>query len=308
MRAQVLAPITITDTMYTASAVAEPDLSLAAPEAVWNPATNYATLGIEVIRTQTHRVYTALATGVDAGLPEDTPTRWRNTRPTNKWAAFDMYRSTAIRKNGTLTLTVRPGIITGLQMFGLVGDSSHIVIKNATSLIAYYDETTSLSQYLSGDLEWEFWFGTPRQQDSLRVNDLYPDDAQVEITITPSVVTGWAEIGILALGSFNDLGIPEKGFKASPVDYSRIEVDEDTGEVSIVRGLAAKNISGECVMLTAAEGQAVCDVVYELLGVPAAWVITTVPGYDYLSAFGLGSADITAGDLPTLSLEVRGII
>ena len=45
-----------------------------------------------------------------------------------------------------------------------------------------------------------------------------------------------------------------------------------------------------------------------LLGVPAAWVISSGAGYDYLNAFGLGSADITAGDLPTLSLEVRGII
>lgn len=305
MRAQVLAPITITDAMFTASAVAEPDTSTG--EATWNAATSYV-IGDEVIRTGTHRVYTALAAGVDASLPEATPGRWRNTRPANKWAAFDLYRSTAIRKNGTLTMTVKPGIITGMQFFGLVGDSIRVVIKNATSLSTYYDQTTSLSLYLSGDLEWEFWFGSPRQQDSLRITGLYPDDAQVEITLTASTVTGWAEIGILALGNFNDLGIPQKGFKASPVDYSRITIDEDTGEVVIVPGLAAKNISGQCVGLTAAEGQAVCDVVYDLLGVPAAWVITTEPGYDYLNAFGLGSADITAGDLPTLSLEVRGII
>jgi len=307
MKAQVLAPITITNAMFTASNVAEPDTALSPAEAVWNAATSYS-IGNEVIRTGTHRVYTALAAGVDAGLPEATPTRWRDTRPTNKWAAFDLYRSTAIRRNGTLTLTLRPGIITGLSLFGLVGDSIRIVLKNATSLVAYYDVTTSLSLYLSGDLEWEFWFGTPRQQDSLRVSGLYPDDAQVEITLTASVITGWAQIGILALGSFNDLGLPEKGFKASPVDYSRINTDTATGEVSIVRGLAAKNISGQCVMTTAYEAQAVADVVYQLLGVPCAVVITTEPGFDYLSAFGLMSADITAGDLATLSLEVRGII
>lgn len=307
MKAQVLAPITITDAMITASAVAEPDTTLAVPEAVWNAATSYA-IGDEVIRTGTHRVYTSLATGVDAGLPEATPARWKDTRPTNKWAAFDLYRSTAIRKNGTLTMTVKPGIVTGMQFFGLVGDSIRVVCKNATSGTTYYDVTTSLSLYLSGDLEWEFWFGTPSQQDSLRVTGLYPNDAQVEITLTASVVTGWAQIGIWALGSFNDLGLPEKGFKASPVDYSRILVDSVTGEVSIQKGLAAKNLSGECVMLSAQEGQAVCDVVYMLLGVPVAVVITTEAGYDYLSTFGLLSADITAGDLPTLSLTVRGII
>lgn len=307
MKAQVLAPITILDAMITASAVAEPDTTLAVPEAAWNAATSYA-IGNEVIRAGTHRVYTSLATGVDAGLPEATPGRWKDTRPTNKWAAFDLYRSTAIKKTGTLTMTVKPGIITGMQFFGLVGDSIRVVCKNATSLTTYYDETTSLGLYLSGDLEWEFWFGIARQQESLRINGLYPNDAQVEITLTPSTVTGTAQIGIWALGSFSDLGIPRKGFKASPVDYSRITVDSVTGEVSIGKGLAAKNISGECVMLTAEEGQAVCDVVYQLLGVPCAWVITTAAGYDYLSTFGLGSADITAGDLPTLSLTVRGII
>jgi len=307
MKAQVLAPITITDAMVTACAVAEPDTTLAVPEAVWNAATSYA-IGDEVIRTGTHRVYTSLATGVDAGLPEATPARWKDTRPTNKWAAFDLYRSTAIKKNGTLTLTIKPGIITGLFFAGLVGDSIRVVLKNATSLVTYYDVTTSLSLYLSGDLEWEFWFGVPRQQDSLRISDLSPDDAQVEITLTASVVTGWAQIGIMAVGGFNNLGLPEKGFKASPVDYSRINVDSTTGEVSISKGLAARNISGECVMLTAAEAQAVADTVYLLLGVPCAWVITTEAGYDYLNAFGLGSADITAGALPTLSLTVRGII
>lgn len=308
MKAQVLAPITITDAMVTACAVAEPDTTLAAPEVAWNPATNYTVLGTEVIRTTTHRVYTSLATGVDAGLPESTPTRWKDTRPTNKWAAFDLYRSTAIKKNGTLTMTVKPGIITGMSFFGLVGDSIRVVCKNATSLTTYYDVTTSLSLYLSGDLEWEFWFGVARQQDSLRITGLYPQDAQVEITLTASTVTGWAQIGIWALGSFNDIGLPEKNFKASPVDYSRITVDATTGEVSIGKGLSAKNISGECVMYTAEEAQAVADVIYMLLGVPCAWVITTEAGYDYLSAFGLGSADITAGDLPTLSLNVRGLI
>jgi len=307
MKAQVLAPVTITDAMVTACAVAEPDTTLAVPEAVWSAATNYA-IGNEVIRTGTHRVYTATAAGVDAGLPEATPGRWKDTRPTNKWAAFDLYRNTAIKKNGTLTMTVKPGVITGMSFYGLVGDSIRIVCKNATSGTTYYDVTTSLSLYISGDLEWEFWFGTPRQQDSLRVTGLYPQDAQVEITLTASVVTGWAQIGIWALGNFNDLGLPEKGFKASPVDYSRIIVDSVTGEVSIQKGLAAKNLSGECVMLSAAEAQAVVDVIYLLLGVPCSWVITDAAGYDYLSAFGLGSADITAGDLPTLSLQVRGII
>lgn len=291
--------------MVTASVVAEPDAAIG--EVAWNAATSYA-IGDEVIRTGTHRVYTSLASGIDAGLPEDTPLRWEDTRPTNKYAAFDVYRSTAIRYAGTLTQTLQPGIITGMSFYGLVGDTLRVVCKNATSSTTYYDETVSLSTYLSGDLMWEFYFGTPRQQDALRINDLYPQDAKIEITLTPSPTTGMAQIGIWAVGSFSDLGLPQKGFKVQPVDYSRINVNSDTGEVSIVRGLAARNISGECLNITPAEAQAAADVVYQLLGVPVSVVITTDAGYDYLQAFGLLTADSTAGDLPSLSINVRGII
>ena len=92
------------------------------------------------------------------------------------------------------------------------------------------------------------------------------------------------------------------------MDYSRIVLDSVTGEVSIRRGLAAKNLAGECVMTTAAEAQAVLDVIYLLLGVPVAVVITDAAGYDFLSAFGLLTGDVTVGDLCHLSLSVRGMI
>lgn len=303
MPAQVLAPIAITGAMLTACSVAEP----AAGETAWNAATSYA-IGDKAIRATTHRVYTALASGVDAGLPEATPARWFDGGPTNKWAAFDLYRSTAITQAGTLTMTVKPGIITGMAFFGLQGDSLRVVCKDAASLSVYFDATYSLSTYLSGDLMWEFYFGTPRQQDGLRVSGLYPNDAQVEITLTPSAVTGNAAIGVWALGSFESAGLPQYGFKAQPVDYSRITTDA-YGNTTIVKGLAAKNISGECFML-AADAQAAADTVYRLLGTPCAWVMSDDPAYDYLSAFGLGSADITAaGPLhATLSLTVRGLI
>ena len=301
MTAQVLAPIAITAGMITACVVAEP----AAGETAWNAATSY-TLGVKVIRTTTHRVYTSMATGIDAGLPESTPTRWFDTGPTNLMAAFDLYRSTAITYAGTLTMTVKPGIITGMAFFGLQGDSLRVVCKNATSLAVYYDTTFSLSTYLSGDLMWEFYYGVARQQDGLRISGLYPNDAQVEITLTPSA--GNAAIGIFALGSFEVLGAPQYGFKAQPVDYSRITTDA-YGNTTIVKGLSAKNLSGECVM-AAADAQAAVDVIYRLLGTPCAISMSDDPTYDYLSAFGLLSADITASgpSHAILSLTARGVI
>lgn len=305
MVAQVLDPIVITGAMISACSVAEPDTTRS--EAAWAAATSY-TIGQEVVRTTTHRVYTALASGVDAGLPESTPLRWLDTRPSNKYAAFDIYKSTAIKSASTLTMTLRPGIITGMAFFGLVGDTIRVVCKDATSLVSYYDVTTSLSLYLSGDLMWEFYYGAARQQSDLRINGLTPTDAQVEITLTVSPTTSTAEIGILALGSFNDIGNPQYGFSAKPLDYSRITTDQ-YGTVTVIKGLNAKNIQGNC-MMPIADAQAAADVIYRLLGTPCAWTITSASGFDYLNAFGLGSGDIVAAgpSHAILNLTVRGLI
>lgn len=304
--AKVLYPIAITPAMFTASNVAEPDASVG--EVEWAAATTYA-IGQKAIRSATHRVYTATASGVDAGLPEATPLRWKDSGPTNKWAAFDLYKSTVMTKAGTLTLTVKPGIITDMAFYGLVGDSIRVVCKNASSLTTYYDQSFGLSDYLTGDLMWEFYFGVPRQQDRLDITGLMPTDAQVEITITPSSVTGTAGIGILALGSFEPIGLPTQGFQVQLVDYSRIKVEDD-GQISIKKGLNAKNLSGECVNISAASAQAVVQVFERLLGSPCAWVMSSENNFQYLSAFGLGSADFTASgpNYGTLSLTVRGTI
>ena len=304
--AKVLRPVEITDAMFTACAVAEPDAS--AGEVVWDAATNYA-IGARVVRPALHKIFTATASGVDAGLPENTPLRWfDNDEPTNKWAAFDAYNSTAIKKTGTLTMTVKPGIITDMAFYGLVGDSLRVVCKDATSLSVYYDKSFGLSDYLSGDLMWEFYFGTPQQQDRLDITGLVPTDAQVEITLTPSPTTGDAQIAIFALGSFEPIGVPLQGFKAQLVDYSRIKFDDD-GKVRIKKGLGAKNLNGECINLSAASAQSVVEVFERLLGTPCAWVMSSDNRFQYLSAFGLGSADFTSSgpNYASLSLTVRGL-
>ncbi len=224
-------------------------------------------------------------------------------------AAFDVYRSTAIKYEGTLTMTVEPGIITDMAFFGLVGDAINVTIKNATSDIEYFNEDYTLSLYVTGDLEWSFWFETPEQQDALRIQALYPDDAKVEITLTPSVTTGMAQIGIWALGSFKTIGVPLYGFRAKPVNYSVIKLDTN-GELYIKPGYTAKDLAGTCWLDSESEAQQVCDIVNRLLSTPVAVVISDAAGYDYLNTFGLVSADIVAADVDhaTMSLEARGIV
>jgi hypothetical protein len=306
MGLKVLPPIKITAAMVTACIVAEPDV--ARGEVEWSAA-EAAVIGMERVRSSTHRVYTALASGVDAGLPENTPLRWRDTRPTNKYLAFDNYRSTAIRYHGTLTMTVKPGIITDMWFYGLEGDTIRVVCKNATSGTVYKDTgVVSLALWLSGDLEWEFWFGTPRQQDQFGVTNLYPTDAQVEVTITPSLDTGWAGIGIWVLGSFYEMGDPQFGFKAKPVDFSYIDINS-AGEAEIKKGLTAKDLVGSCV-INSDEANAIVEQAMAFLGIPVAVIMDAARKYDYLSTFGLLTAEVPAENdgEATVAVNARGLI
>ncbi len=305
MSGKVLSPIAITPDMVTACSVAEPDSTVG--EVEWDAATSYA-VGQEVVRTTTHRLYANLIAGVDATPPENAPNRWMDVRPTNKFAAFDHYQSTAIRQAGTLTMTVKPGIITDMVWYGLEGDSLHVVCKNATSGAVYHDETIALSQYLSGDLMWEFYFGVARQRQRASITGLVPDDALVELTLTASPVTGFAGIGIWALGHFDSIGLPLTGFTAEPITYRRIKTD-DYGNLTVTGGPSAKNLNGN-FFLPSEEANALCDIITRNLGVPCAWVVSQLPQYDYLSAFGLGEAKLTADNASTVgvSMTVRGTI
>lgn len=304
MTAQVLAPVDITDAMFVACSVSEP----APGEIAWVSGATYA-VGDRRIFASTHRTYKRRIAGAGTISPDLDTVNWEDVGPTIKWAAFDFYRSTAISSSSTLTMTVKPGIITSMSFFGLVGDSLHVVCRDTATLTAYYDETFNLSQYLSGDLMWEWYFGAPRQQDVLRISGLYPQDAQVEISLTVSPTTGTAGIGIWSLGQYRAIGDPRWGFTAQPVDYSRIAID-DSGNTKITKGLNAKNLQGECYLRSLVDAQAAADIIYRLLGTPCAVTMSNIATLDYLDGFGLLSADITptGPNSVTLTINLRGLI
>lgn len=301
---RLLRPIPVADGVLSASSIAEPDASVG--EVAWNAATNYA-IGARVVRETTHRVYVALSAGVSATAPEDDAVKWLDAGPSNRWAAFDNYKSTASSASSTISMTLTPGVCTGMAFYGLVGSTLRVVLKDAVSAEVYSDTVYSLDDYLTGDLMWEFYFGTPRQRDTLRIGDLYPRNYLVELTLSPT--GGKAAVGIIAVGDWSDVGLARYGFKAQPVNYSRIKTD-DYGATTIVRGLVARNLNGETEVVSASDAQAAADVIFSVLSTPVAVETHPAPRYDYLSTFGLVSADVAAigPDMAALTITVRGLI
>jgi hypothetical protein len=130
----ILTPLTITGAMILAgTTIAEPDAS----ETAWVSAGTY-TVGQERIRTTTHRVYECVqASSGRTALPEVDTAYWLEKRPTKRWAPFDSYTSTAASGTTSMTYVLQPGYFNALAMYGLIGTSAAITVKDAPAGLAH---------------------------------------------------------------------------------------------------------------------------------------------------------------------------
>lgn len=217
---KVITPITINDAILTSSTIAEPDTG----ESVWLAATSY-TLGQVVIRTTTHKKYENILAGVDAGVPESTPTRWVEIGSTNRYAMFDTLRNTQSIKASPITVALTHNArIDSLGLLSVDADSVHIVVTNGAETV--YDETKSLSTHDVFDW-YSYYFAPFTKIPNLVFFDIPPYSTSV-ITLTFTSVSD-IKIGAIVLGNQTDLGKALHGVSSEELNFSRIE-REVTGE------------------------------------------------------------------------------
>jgi hypothetical protein len=304
---KVLVPLSIVDATVTSSTVAEP----AAGETAWISASTYA-VGDRRIRTTTHKIYECIAahTGITT-YPENDPNRWTSIGPTSKWSMFDNTCATQTTCVTPLTVVMAPDFINALNLYGLLGASVEVTLKDAPGGSVVYSETTVLNgHYLD---EYDYCFGQDRQITKLVVDGLSPyPSAELTISITS---TGGATVGcgMVCVGDLRDLilgdwGGAQYGAKSEPVDYSYIKLD-DFGNAEIVRRHSALNASFSVVLpQTGADYALAC--IQETLAVPAAFVGTVADGYEGLNVFGLGSGSLSydGPNHATLTINVKGLV
>ena len=302
---KLLIPITITDAMFTACSVAEP----AAGETAWVSAGTYA-VGDKRIRTTVHKIYRSILahTGRTA-LPEVDDLYWEDYDPTNKWAAFDTFVSTATTGSSPLTFTVKTGFFEDITIYGAIGNSLSIVEKDApggtvidTRTVSLYEESAGLYEYLFGPklikskvIETGF---------ALRPN------AEVTITVTGSGTVG---LGMCNFGKFASVlgswGGTQYGASVEPISTSRIKTDTTTGKVSIKRGNAATGMRLN-VMLPLDTANYALQVMQAALDIPVSIIGSEAIGYEGLNVFGLVNSSFSYPGYgnATLSTTVKGMI
>ena len=300
----IITPITITDAKLTSSTLAE-DAST-----VW--ASYTAVVGDLRHVVATHRVYKCALAGSSTVSPELDPTRWVDTRPTNKWAPFDIYTSTAAATVTTMTYVLTPGYFNAIALYGLTGSQYTLTVKDEAGGTTIYTRTG----YLYADpIGWyEYLFGTLKSVNKLVFTGI-PPRPEAEITLTITAATGEAVgLGMFAVGDYVSLagegewGGALQGASAEPVTYSYIKTNAD-GTTSIVRRHAATNLR-VTVALPRTEADAVLQAMQDVLDVPVAWIATDAQGYVGLTTFGIGSGSMRYDSFSVANFEinVKGLV
>lgn len=302
----IIAPITVTAAMIgAATTIAEP----AAGETAWVSAGTYA-LGDLRIRATTHRVYKCVQahTGRTA-LPEDDSAYWLDSAPTQRWAPFDIYTNTAASTATSMTYVLTPGYFNAVALYGLVGDSYTLTVKDVTGGATIYSASGSLYDAPVG--WYEYLFATPRNAGKLLFTGI-PIRPAAELTLTLTGTT--VGLGMLVCGDyvplfgFGDWGGAQYGASAEPVTYSYIKQNDD-GTTTIVRRHAATNLRVS-VAMPRDQADAMLQAVQYVLDVPVAWIASDAPGYTGLNAFGIGSGSMKYDSYATATLEitVKGLV
>jgi len=309
----ILVPITITDAMIGAgTTIAEP----AAGETAWVSASNYV-LGDRRIRTTTHRVYECVQahTGRTA-LPEVDTAFWLDAGPTQRFAPFDTYTSTAATATASITYVLSPGYFNAISLYGLTGTQIVVSVKDApggTEIYRY--PATGAASLTEPPTGWyDYMFGKRRAIQKLVLSNL-PIRPTAELTVTVTAASGAAVgIGMINVGDLTPLlgdaewGGVTGGASAEPTSYSYIKTNDD-GTTTIKRRGKATNLRAT-VVIPRQKADAALATVQQVLDVPVSWIATTSQGFDGLNVFGIGSCSMSYDSygIATLQVNVKGLI
>lgn len=225
----VIPPIAITDSNLVSSTVAEPSSG----ETAWNAATSYV-VGDVVIRTTTHRKYECQIAGVDAGLPESTPTRWLDVGPTNKWAMFDQNRNMPTVATTSMQVEILPGKrINSVAVLGVQAASVTITMMVGATTV-YGPITKNMNGRLT--TTWsDYFFGEFKYAPSLVLTDL-PPYAGAKIIIKLDNASGLdVRCSAVVIGSKIYLGKVQYSASSDSLNFSKIERDEFGNSLLIPR-------------------------------------------------------------------------
>ena len=297
---KIVAPIEITDAIFTSSTVPETDY------AEWSSATAY-TVGQKVIRASKHKIYEAL-TASTGKTPEDNPTDWLDLGATNRWKMFDRKVGTRTTATTSMTVEVTPGrVVSALAVLEASASSARVVVTDTTDGVVY-DKTREFQSIISAPTWYAYFFDSFRRRTVATFFDL-PCYPSATISITLSSPTGDAvECGVCAIGAVHEFADAVRyGATSGIQDYSKKTVDE-WGNYEITARAFAKRASWD-ILLDSSRVDLLHEVLASLRATPAVYIGSDI--YDATTVYGFFKDFSVTIDYPKYAqcaIELEGLI
>jgi len=231
---QLIKPVTVTNSILTASNVAEADY------AAWSSSSTYADGDKVIVVGTTHKVYESLVNGNNNNNPvTDDGNKWLTLGATNRWKAFDQKISDPVTNANSIqyTLTDPNSNVTSIALFNLKGISANVTVTDSVDG-QVYNTTVSLTDNRN-IIDWfTYFFEEQVQKEEAQFLDLPPYlGSSVVVTVTQT--TGLtAQLGQLVLGFLSGLGTTTYGTAISIEDFSRKETDAFGNFIIVQRNFA----------------------------------------------------------------------
>lgn len=214
---KVIAPTPVTDALLVSCTVPEAD------HAEWSGATAYS-IGDRVMIAATHQTYEALTAHTNKP-PASNVADWLPLGATNRWRMFDEKVGTVTSATGSISVTLAPGIVTGIALFGVNAATVTVTMTDPVEGVVF-SRTADMQDY-TGITDWyAYFFEDVRRKPNLIVEGL-PSYRNAQLTVTVS--SGVAEtvsIGSLVVGKLRKFADNIlAGASVGIQDFSRKERD-----------------------------------------------------------------------------------
>jgi len=187
--------------------------------------------GTHTAKAFIHRTYESqVGSNTGNNPPTDNGTHWLDIGPSNRWAMFDIYRTTRTVDASPLEVKVSPGErVDAIGLIGLIADSVEIEVRVASVLV--YTNTRNLSTRDTATW-YDYFFGPFSFREAVEFIDL-PPYTDAEITVRIIRATGDAGCGGVILGRSVYLGVTVHNPVSDAQNYSKIERD-DFGNATLI--------------------------------------------------------------------------
>lgn len=270
------------------------------PTLAWVSGTTYA-VGDERHLPETHRVYTCVTAGPSTASPDKDPANWVDTRPTNRWAPFDLYTqlTKAVKTDGDLVYEIASRFSPAIILDGLEGEGVLVEVLDAPggAVVYRYPATDDMRLVAGARGYWDYVYGQRTAITQLLLTNL-PMLATAVIRITVRA-TGAARraIGLINRGALRQIhgasfGGVLRDASATPITYTYRpkRADGTFGPTQLRPG--AKQRQWQVIVEDSRADEAL-RVMDALSNTPAYVIATLAPGFNGLRGFGL----VTRGEV-----------